>query len=184
MSKIKIKRKAVPPELQLRVWRRDGWLCVWCKRPVIFAPVMKYLQQEVRAANPTASVTYYHAHWTREAAPLLDELGAVIDHEKAATSREIVTERELVTSCNKCNIRKSDRPAEVWDERFKYRPVKSKYGSPKNWDGLTSLFVVLADRHNELISSADRTWIRLLKIGQAIAPSLLETSANGEPRGI
>ena len=35
-------RRPLPKPLQVAVFRRDGWLCCWCKRPVIFAPVMNF----------------------------------------------------------------------------------------------------------------------------------------------
>ena len=31
----------------LKVFYRDGWLCRWCKRPVIFAPVMRLIVFEL-----------------------------------------------------------------------------------------------------------------------------------------
>ena len=44
-------RKPPSEDLQVAVFRRDGWLCCWCKHPVIFAPVMKYLERELRDAG-------------------------------------------------------------------------------------------------------------------------------------
>ena len=41
---------------------------------------MKFLEREVRKSGRGERLSYYHAHWTRAGAPLLDELGAVIDH--------------------------------------------------------------------------------------------------------
>jgi hypothetical protein len=54
------------------IFRRDGWLCVWCKRPVIFAPAMKYLLRELRSSGVDGELAYHHAHWTRANAPLLE----------------------------------------------------------------------------------------------------------------
>ena len=70
-------RTAIPKRLQVAVFRRDGWLCCWCKRPVIFAPVMRFLEREIRVAGKADPLAYHHAHWTRHGAPLLDLLGAV-----------------------------------------------------------------------------------------------------------
>ena len=44
-------RRALPKGDQLAIFRRDGWMCQWCKKPVIFAPVMKLLEVEVRRAS-------------------------------------------------------------------------------------------------------------------------------------
>ena len=42
---------------------------------------MKYLEKLVRQSGVTAgSLAYHDAHWTRRNAPLLDHMGAVIDH--------------------------------------------------------------------------------------------------------
>jgi hypothetical protein len=76
-------RPALPKDLQLRVFRRDRWICRWCNRPVIFSPVMKLIDRELRQSGHEKPLSYYHAHWTRDGAPLLDELGAVIDHVEA-----------------------------------------------------------------------------------------------------
>jgi hypothetical protein len=65
------------------IFRRDGWLCRWCGKPVIFGPAMKSLEREIRKAGMATPLAYYHARWTRDGAPLLDHLGAVLDHVEA-----------------------------------------------------------------------------------------------------
>jgi hypothetical protein len=45
------RRRQLPKSLQLSIFRRDGWLCCWCKKPVVFAPMMRLLQMEVRNAG-------------------------------------------------------------------------------------------------------------------------------------
>jgi hypothetical protein len=81
-------RPPLSKSLQVAVYRRDGWLCCWCKRPVIFAPAMKYLQREVRKTDADTPFAYHHANWSRQGAPLLDLLGAVIDHIEAFSTRQ------------------------------------------------------------------------------------------------
>ena len=56
------KRGAVPKALQVAIFRRDQWLCRWCKRPVIFALVMKYVERELRRSGQYGTSAYYHAH--------------------------------------------------------------------------------------------------------------------------
>src|SRR6266568_5483311 len=90
-------RKSLSKPLQVAIFRRDGWLCCWCKRPVIFAPVMKFLDAETRNAT-WSGMAYYHAHWTRDGAPLLDELGAVIDHVEAFSTGGLDSEENLITA--------------------------------------------------------------------------------------
>ena len=41
-------RPSLSKALQLSVFRRDGWICRWCNRPVIFAPVMRLIERDVR----------------------------------------------------------------------------------------------------------------------------------------
>src|SRR5690349_13621548 len=77
------KRAPISKVVQVRVFRRDGWLCRYCMSPVIFAPAMKYLERMVTASSPATAVAYYDKNWRRDKAPLLDRLGAVIDHVEA-----------------------------------------------------------------------------------------------------
>ena len=104
------KRKPPRKALQLKIFRRDGWLCCWCKKPVIFPAVMKYLQMELRSAGNREPLAYYHAHWTRNTAPLLDAVGAVIDHVEAFSTGGTCTEDNFCTACCKCNVLKGASP--------------------------------------------------------------------------
>jgi hypothetical protein len=83
-SNMKHPRKPIPRKLQVFVFCRDKWLCHWCKRPVIFAPAMKYLQRELSDSG-YGDLAYWRYAFERRGAPLLDELAAAIDHIKALT---------------------------------------------------------------------------------------------------
>lgn len=100
-------RKPLTKELQLSVFSRDRWICRWCNRPVIFAPAMRLLEREMRKSGRAEPLAYYHAHGTRDGAPLLDELWAVIDHVEAFSTGGANTGENLATACNKCNGRKN-----------------------------------------------------------------------------
>ena len=91
---------------------------------MIFAPLMRLLEMEVRNAGHNGPLAYYHAHWTRDGAPLLDELGGVLDHVEAFSVGGPCDPENLVTSCAKCNGRKSSAPLNVWNERPKRRPIR------------------------------------------------------------
>lgn len=65
------RRSPLTKTLQVAIFKRDSWLCRWCGRPVIFPPVMKYIEIEVRKSGHSGELAYYHPHWTRAAAPLL-----------------------------------------------------------------------------------------------------------------
>jgi len=157
-----IKRPPLSKELQLSVFRRDGWLCRWCNRPVIFAPVMKFLEREIRNAGYSAPLSYHHAHWTRANAPLLDELGAVIDHVEALSAGGAHSEDNLTTACNKCNGQKSNAARIEWEKRPKHKPIKGKYGPPLCWDGFSTLFVILAQRDPLGLTAVEKDWLRAL----------------------
>jgi hypothetical protein len=89
---------------------------------------MKYVERELRTSGNADRISYYHAHWTRDGAPLLDLLGAVIDHVEAFSTGGVDHIDNLATACNKCNGRKSAATLDQWGERPMDRPVKGKYG--------------------------------------------------------
>jgi len=92
---------------------------------------MKFLEREVRKSGRNERLSYYHAHWTRAGAPLLDELGAVIDHVEAHSAGGASTEGNLATACAKCNGRKSAASMAKWSERPQRKPIKG--ASEKEW---------------------------------------------------
>ena len=156
------KRVPLPKQAQISLFRRDHWLCRWCERPVIFAPVMRLLEREVRKSGHIGPLAYYHAHGTRDGAPLLDELWAVIDHAEAFSTGGSNDKENLLTACNKCNGRKNNAPLDIWKGRAKRRPIKGKYGEPKDWDGLSTLFAVLAQRDRTGLTAGERGWLKAL----------------------
>jgi 5-methylcytosine-specific restriction endonuclease McrA len=155
------KRPLLPKELQLSIFRRDKWVCQWCNRPVIFAPVMRLIELEVRKAGTDGPLSYYHAHWTRSGAPLLDELGAVIDHAEAHSTGGSSEAANLATTCCKCNVRKSAAPLDKWGKRPQRKPIKGKYGEPQHWDGLSALFVVLAQHNGNGLTTSEKEWLKV-----------------------
>jgi hypothetical protein len=157
-----IPRPPLTKDLQLTVFRRDRWICRWCNRPVVFAPAMRLLEREVRQAGINQPLAYYHAHGTRDGAPLLDELWAVIDHVEAFSRRGASTEENLATACNKCNGRKSAAPMSEFSKRPQRKPVKGKYGEPQHWDGLSSVFIVLARRDPDGLTVSEKGWLKAL----------------------
>jgi 5-methylcytosine-specific restriction endonuclease McrA len=156
-------RANLPKELQVKIFRRDQWLCHWCRRTVIFGPVMKCLQMELKNAGFIDDLAYYHAHWTRRNAPLIDELGAVLDHVEAFASGGRCSEDNLVTSCARCNGRKSSAALDTWEKREKRRPVKGKCGEPESWDGLSSVFLMFALKNQQQLSPTERAWLKALQ---------------------
>src|SRR5208283_3263657 len=112
----------------------------------------------------------YHAHGTRDGAPLLDELWAVIDHVAAFSTGGADSEDNLATACNKCNGRKNAMPLPDWDKRPKRKPIKGRYGEPEHWDGLSSLFVMLAQRDPIGLRPAEKDWLKALTSKKSAQP--------------
>jgi 5-methylcytosine-specific restriction endonuclease McrA len=115
-----------------RIFRRDGWICHWCGRPVICAAAMKCLARFVREAGMAAPIAYYDLHWTRSNAPLLDHMGAVVDHIEPHSSGGQYEDTNLVTSCCKCNALKSAAKQDIFRASHPRRLIKGRYGEPPN----------------------------------------------------
>jgi HNH endonuclease len=94
--------------------------------------------------------------------PLLDLLGAVIDHVQAFSTGGGSEIDNLATACNKCNGRKSAAPMEKWNGRPVDTPIKGKYGEPQTWDGLSTLFVMLAKRNPASLTASEKAWLKAL----------------------
>jgi 5-methylcytosine-specific restriction endonuclease McrA len=155
-------RPPLSKALQVRVFRRDKWLCRWCGRPVIFAPVMHYLERWTRAQGYSGPLAYFDPRWRRDAAPLLDHLGAVVDHIEAFARGGLHDEPNFVTSCCKCNARKSAGSA-----KEPRRLIKSRYGEPAHWDGLSTVFTLLVRSNPNGVSETDQAWAEALTDGAA-----------------
>jgi hypothetical protein len=89
-------------------------------------------------------------------------MGAVIDHVEAFASGGVHGESNFATACNKCNTRKNSRSAAVYEGERPGKPVRGRFGEPKHWDGLTSLFLVLAGSGIPL-TATERAWKKALE---------------------
>ncbi|MGO9265029.1 MAG: HNH endonuclease [Candidatus Binataceae bacterium] len=92
----------------------------------------------------------------------MDELWGVIDHVEAFSTGGADSEDNLATACNKCNGRKSSASLVKWGGRVMRKPVKGKYGEPQYWDGLSGVFIVLAERDAFGLSASDKGWLKVL----------------------
>jgi hypothetical protein len=54
----KRRRTPIPHDLQVRVMFRDGWMCHWCGRPVIFGPALRLLQESVQKGGWRQPLAY------------------------------------------------------------------------------------------------------------------------------
>jgi hypothetical protein len=139
---------------------------------------MRYLEREIRSTGNASKLAYYDPNWTRYGAPLLDLLGAEVDHMRARSAGGPNDFENLATACHKCNIRKSAAHLDKWEQRAKEKPVKGKYGEPEHWDGLSTLFVLLALRHVGTLTKDERKWLEALRQVPAAAPSARGSQSN------
>ena len=72
-------------------------------------------------------------------------------------------EDNLVVACNKCNARKGSRQKDMFLKENPPRPVKGKRGEPRYWDGLASVFVVLARESQSRLTRNEKAWLRELE---------------------
>jgi len=158
-----IPRPPISKQTEIEVFRRDRWLCHSCLRPVIFPPAMKFLEQFVKVKGVAAPLAYYHPNWRRDAAPLLDELGACVDHVEAHAKGGSSHIANLATICARCNGRKSTFSVQEHLQRYPQKKIKAKHGEPTAWDGLSSLFLVLVDENPKVATATERQWAAALK---------------------
>jgi hypothetical protein len=157
-------RPKIPIETQVRIFFRDSWMCRWCDKPTIFAPALKYMEKLVKDSGYEQQFAYYDLHYRPDKAPLLDLLAATIDHVVPFSKGGDDAEGNLVTACNKCNMRKSDRHAEDFTRENPLSPVTSRYGEPKNWDGLVSFFVMIGRQHPIWLTSHEKNWLKAIEM--------------------
>lgn len=158
------RRPPISKELAVRVFRRDRWLCRYCGSPVVFAPALRVMEAWLAARLPAGAPmpAYANRNWRRDRAPLLDHVGAVIDHRFAHKRGGGIEEANLATACNKCNIRKGELPEEEHRLRSPLRKVRAMHGEPTEWDGLSMMFLQIAAEMPEALTSLEQEWAAAL----------------------
>lgn len=164
-------RTAIPYSVQTEVFFRDRWLCSHCRRPTIFHLALKQLSDVVDGEFSNLTLAYWNPQWRRDAAPLLDELAASVDHVHAFVKGGAHDISNFATICARCNARKGSRSRE---EHLQVHPpwvVKGKHGERTNWDGLASVFVFFARRTSRKLTVPERGWLSALEYHLAIVAS-------------
>lgn len=156
------KRRPIPRDVQVRVFRNDRWLCHMCRMPVLFDPALRLLERFVADRAPGVSLAYYDLRRSRDRSPLLDQLGVAVDHVHAHAKGGAHDESNFRTACNKCNNKKGDQALDDHKKRAPTHTVKGSRGEPKSWDGLSTLFLVLAEEHPEKLTASERAWVTAL----------------------
>jgi hypothetical protein len=124
---------------------------------------MKYLERHLRGLGYERPLAYFDLRWRRDKAPLLDHLAAVIDHVQAFSTGGAHDISNFVTACNKCNVRKNAEAADRFAKRSPLRLVHGKYGEPKHWDGLSTLFVALVRQDCSGVARSELEWCAALE---------------------
>jgi 5-methylcytosine-specific restriction endonuclease McrA len=175
---------SVRPKVAAEVFTRDKWMCHWCTYPVVFAPALKYLQEDVtRRCN--VPLVYYHFNFARLYAPLLNDLAAVIDHVKAGSKDGPNDLDNLVTACNRCNTLKSNLDQAVWQKLIEeFRELRSLQSRtremPTEWDGFATIFLLALREDASAASSSELEWFEALsRLSPLTSPS---TSGHGADR--
>jgi 5-methylcytosine-specific restriction endonuclease McrA len=167
-------RPPISRQVQVAIFRRDQWLCRWCLKPVIFGPAMRYLQHHL-AVSGYCDLAYWSPAFNRRDSPLLDALAGAIDHVEPFCKGGLSDLPNLVTACNKCNTSKNSSDPEKWRQTHPVKRIKSKYGSPVNWDGFSNLFLVLADQYPNIRVASETAWLKALKTTANSATDPVET---------
>jgi hypothetical protein len=153
-------RAKIPVAKQVEVLFRDGWLCWLCHRPTVFPLAMKHLAEFVRDEGCGLPTAFYDFRYRRDQAPMLDHLACVVDHVEAFSRGGLHDRNNLAVACNKCNARKSAKAKEPYLAENPRERVKGKYGEPQHWDGMVSVFVVLARRAPNRLTANERAWLQ------------------------
>ncbi|MGH3849142.1 MAG: HNH endonuclease [Pseudonocardiaceae bacterium] len=124
---------------------------------------MKQLAAMTNEALPGLHVAYWQANWRRDAAPLLDELAASIDHVKAFARGGRHDESNFAAICARCNARKSAKLTAAFLAESRPWQVKGKHGEPEYWDGMSAVFVHLARQRLNRLSKTEREWLKVLE---------------------
>ena len=163
MAEARRTRSPISYPTQAHVFFRDGWLCHVCRRPTIFPLSMKFAARMVEAALPGVSLAWWNPQWRRDAAPLLDELAASIDHVEAHSKGGSNDPANLATICARCNARKSAKGQAAFVTELNPWRVKGRHGEPRDWDGLSSLYVALAGQSPANLTAIERKWLDALR---------------------
>lgn len=138
-------------EERLTVFIHDGWLCHICRGPLVFDLALRQMQQWVSSEFPGRPFAYWDgAGWPRMTSPMLDDRAAMVDH-SGSVPRSV---------CARCRSRKGDKStADYLAGTELYLPKKD----PTDWDGMASVFVLLASQDEAALNDRERESLRVLQ---------------------
>ena len=104
------KREAIKAQLQLTVFRKDGFNCEYCGHKTVLVPLLRIISEyfEEMKQKPLFS---YHPHWKySETHYAFWRDSASCDHIDPVASGGPTEAANLVTACSMCNLRKGTQP--------------------------------------------------------------------------
>lgn len=140
-------RSAIPLDLQVSVFRRDGFTCRYCGRRTVFCPLLRLIASIFPREFP------YHAHWKMTDCHIAFWRDASsCDHLIPVARGGSSDLANLVTACYMCNSIKQNWLKE--ELRWMLLPAPSD-----SWDGLALLYLELLNLAPEQGRSAyHRNW--------------------------
>ena len=153
----------MPYPVQVQVFFRQRWLCYLCHKPLIFPLALRQLEELVARDAPDRPLDYFNLNWRRDQAPLLDELGASVDHVEAFASGGDHSEDNFAAICARCNARKSNKKREAYEAAAGLWKVKGKHGEPTHWDGLSCSIRSTSLEVSRGLTTTEKAWLRALQ---------------------
>jgi HNH endonuclease len=135
----------ISPNDQIRIFRRDHFVCRYCGRKTVFLPVMRLISVDLPDAFP------YHPNWKIRACHLgFWRDSASCDHKIPLALTGNSSGDNLVTACYMCN---SIKQAWLIEELgWQLRPP----AADEDWDGLSSQFLDLLKSVRERIKLTEQ----------------------------
>jgi hypothetical protein len=148
-----VKREAIKPQLQLTVFRNDGFNCEYCGHKTVLVPLLRAIAECFEVIGQKLSFSY-DPHWKySETHYAFWRDSASCDHIVPVTSGGPTNAGNLVTACSMCNLRKGNSAG---FERFD--------GPRRPWAGLTELYPALVrKRWGTRLPGHHKAWMKLIE---------------------
>jgi hypothetical protein len=150
---VAVKREAIKAQVQLTVFRKNGFNCEYCGHKTVLVPFLRAIA-ECFEEMEKRSLFSYHAHWKySETHYAFWRDTASCDHIRPVASGGPTDAANLVTACSMCNLRKGNSAG-----------FKAFDGPLRPWGGLVELYPDLVRRRwGSAIPGHHRAWITAIE---------------------
>src|SRR5260370_24408311 len=150
---VAVNREAMNAQLQLAVFRKDGFNCEYCGHKTVLVPFLRIIAEYFEEME-RKSLFSYHPHWKySETHYAFWRDSASCDHIVPVTSGGPTDAANLVTACSMCNLRKGNSTG--------FKPFD---GPRRPWGGLVELYPDLVrKRWGSAIPGHHRAWITAIE---------------------